>query len=152
MGFNGDETPGTITSTGADFTLQSAYMGAAWFPEQVTVQGWDDGALVATKTLTLDTNRNLVTFDGFTSIDKVTFVGLPNEWGQSSQVVLDDVMLTWQQASRDVLQVDSQAVADGLLGSAHDVAGGVALDYNGYHAVLLGQQAANVTADWFRVA
>jgi hypothetical protein len=33
-----------------------------------------------------------------------------------------------------------------------NVEGGVALDYGGYHVVLLGQQAENVTGDWFVVA
>jgi hypothetical protein len=66
---------------------------------------------------------------------------------------MDDLTVAFETSQgQDVIEVDSQEVADGLLASAHDVPGGVALDYQGYHAVLLGQQAANVTADWFFVA
>jgi Ca2+-binding RTX toxin-like protein len=150
---------GTVTTTGADFTLKSAYMAAAWNDDlEVTVQGWDDDVLVVSQPITLGVDRTLVNFVGFDSIDKVTFDGSGGTYhgfvGSGDHVALDDLTIAFetQTPSQDVIQVASQEVADGLLASAHDVAGGVALDYKGYHAVVLGQTAADVTADWFLVA
>jgi hypothetical protein len=66
VAFNGFSNLGTITTAGADFTLKSAYMAAAWNDGlQVTVEGYDDGVLVATQIIT----REPVTFVGFDSVD-----------------------------------------------------------------------------------
>jgi hypothetical protein len=118
----------------------------------LTVTGWDDGNPVASQTFAIGLHFSLLNFDGFNSVDRITFTVTDVEAG-GAIVALDDLTLAFETTqSQDVIQVNSQEVADGLLASAHDVAGGVALDYKGYHAVLLGQQAANVTADWFVVA
>jgi Ca2+-binding RTX toxin-like protein len=151
------EDGATITTAGADFTLTS--MLALGIDNHgtgvsLTVTGWDDAnpVPVASQTFTLGLHATLLNLDGFNSVDRITF-NVTDIEGGGAIVALDDLTVAFETTqSQDVIQVGSQEVADGLLASAHDVAGGVALDYQGYHAVLLGQTAANVTADWFVVA
>jgi hypothetical protein len=155
--------PGSqFTAAGADdFTLESASMAAGWFDGlETTVKGYDDGVEVASQTFALNTAATLVTFDeAFESIDTVTFEGIGGTQvifppgGGNRTIAIDDLTLAFETTEpQDVIQVASEEVAAGLLASARDVKGGVALDYEGYHTVLLGHQASNVTADYFGVA
>ena len=129
------------------FAPQPDFQGGR--PENVTINGYDDGKLVASVTLfSVDTSLHHIIFNGFESIDMMTFDG-----DVTSAVVIDNLVVAFEaKQSQDVIQVASQAAADGLLASAHNVAAGVALDYGDYHTVLLGLTAADVTADWFTIA
>lgn len=118
---------------------------------EVDVQGERGGSVVATLHLTLSGTPTHVTFDStFTNINSLQVV---RDDAVFSNIIFDNltVSVPQQHQSHDVLQVGSQAIANGLLASAHDVSGGVSLDYQGYHAMLLGQSAANVAPDWFQV-
>lgn len=55
VALNGNANPATFSSLTQDFELRKAFFTAAWNNGLVvTVQGWDDGALVATKTFVVN--------------------------------------------------------------------------------------------------
>ncbi|MFO1160937.1 MAG: hypothetical protein U1E60_19005 [Reyranellaceae bacterium] len=157
VAYNGSGNEGTITTAGADFSLKSAYMAAAWNDNlQVTVQGWDDGVLKVTQIFALGVNRTLVNFVGFDSIDKVTFVGTGGTQhagftgGSGSQVVWDDIRLAFDNAPGDRIDVpDGTDVAALVASAVTDGLGGSLVIHSQGTIHLVGVQPQDVKADWF---
>jgi len=88
-------------SRDTDFDLESAYFAAAWNDGlTLEVSGYDDGVLVGTQTLTLNTTGPLfVEFDDaiFDSVDEVVFHSYggtnPGLGGSGTQFVMDDLLI-----------------------------------------------------------
>lgn len=90
---------GTITSGGADFTLSSLYLTAAWRDDlRVQMIGYDDGVETFRRTVRVDNDGPTLVNLRFADVDTVTFTssgGTPAEDGpDGSQFVIDDVTLT----------------------------------------------------------
>jgi len=148
VAFDATGLGGTVVTAGEDFTLISAYMGAAYNDGlEVTIEGWDDGELKVTQTLTLDVERTLVTFVGFHSIDQFKFDAVG---GQGTHVVWDDITLAFGDTAGDRIDMADGADIVALVASAvSNGNGGAILTHAQGKLELLGVDPGSITTDWF---
>ncbi len=87
---------------------------------------------------------------GMQPADHIEIEGRTNIGNIVMSVPLDSISLRFTDAAEaDLLRVAGPAQAAGLLASAIDVEGGVAMAFGGIEVTLLGQTAAAATLDWF---
>jgi VCBS repeat-containing protein len=111
IGYNDWASLASISLDG-DFTFASGYFAAAWNNNLiVTIEAWDDDALVGSAILQLDTSKVWVDFvhqtatgadsaefnGRFTSIDQITLIGVGGEGagfgGGGEHIAMDDLLL-----------------------------------------------------------
>ena len=89
VAFNLFGNPASISS-GTGFTLNSAYMTAAFVNGmQLGVQGWMGTTLTYNNTYTLNTNAPVLIDFNYVGVDRVTFITSPG-----SQCALDNLVIT----------------------------------------------------------
>lgn len=149
-----------FASPSQDFDFVSGYFAAALVPAldrlDLSIQGYDDGKLVATKSLQgLTEAKTLIIFDdSFSSIDQVqiTSTVVLNDLNAefSAIVALDDLLLRFLDGDGDRLQVGAAKDIGRLVASAHgDGAGNTVLGSGNDALTLLGVAPAAVSDDWF---
>jgi hypothetical protein len=152
VGYNAWGNPASFTSA-SDFDLVNGYFAAAWNNNlAATIEGWDDGQLVATKGVVLNPEKALIAFDAsFHSIDEVRIsaVGGTNAGfnGAGTEVAIDDLLLGFD---RDVI-VTPQDI-DMVASATGDAFGNTVLSHPGGTLTLTGVDQEAVSPDWFIIA
>ncbi len=119
---------------------------------EASIRTWRDGAAVETFALDLAASRAdlAAVLAGMLPADHIEIHGATGPDGATTAVSLDSLAIRWlEEAQADLLRVAGPAQAAGLLASAIDVEGGVAMSFGGIEVTLLGQTAAAATLDWF---
>jgi hypothetical protein len=117
-----------------------------------TVTTWRDGAVLETFSLPyMETRPDLATaLAGMLPADHIEIVGITNIGGYPMSVPLDSLSVRWTEPmEQDLLRVAGPGMEAGLLASATDVAGGVAMSFGGVSVTVLGHSAAEASGDWF---
>jgi hypothetical protein len=148
-GYNGGEDV-WFTSPN-DFDLQSGYFAAGHVGPSapLVVEGWDDGALVATSTIFLSADKTFVKFDqSFDSIDEVHF--RPGDAvGPDRFFAMDDLLLKVPKSTDGDGIVRAKGTDIGASGSnaCGDGSGDTELTDGG--AMLHGMDPRAASGDWF---
>ena len=171
VGYDGSANGASFSDPTADFDFVSGYFSAAWNRDLVvTVNAYDDGQVVGTATLQLDsdvkafvnfiagtaTGADSAAFSGrFTSIDAISVDGTggttqPLTTGFGTHVAMDDLVLQYvTPGDNDKIDSGDQAVAALLASAASDGNGGTVLTHATGTITLVGVAPSDVNADYF---
>lgn len=171
VGYDGYANGASFSDPAADFDFVSGYFSAAWNRDLlVTVNAYDDGQLVGTATLQLDsdvksfvnfmagtaTGVDSAVFSGrFTSIDAISMDGTggttqPSTTGFGTHIAMDDLVLRYvSPGDNDKIDSGDQSVAALLASAASDGNGGTVLTHATGTLTLVGVAPSDVSADYF---
>jgi hypothetical protein len=171
VGYDAYANGASFSDPAADFNFVSGYFAAAWNRDLVvTLNAYDDGQLVGTATLQLDsdvksfvnfmagtaTGADSAVFSGrFSSIDAISMDGTggttqPFTTGFGTHIAMDDLVLQYVTAGDgDKIDSGEYAVAELLASAASDGNGGTVLTHATGTITLVGVAPSDVNADYF---